>query len=140
MAEVWRNWQYGGVYPSVKSFLSVCKTTGKWTLRGSGLGDSRTRPEFYKRRHLPEAVEALIKQNVPESEAVGQVDNLVNELGLKSMSEIFQAFRLRQMKSNDKATLFVNGSKEAGVTVEAFDEAFKKLSQPALVQCDMIVT
>ena len=78
---------------------------------------------------------------MPESEAVEQVDNLVNEFGFKSMSEIFQAFRLRQTKSNHKATLFVNGSKEAGVTVEAFDEAFKMLlSQPALVQCDMIVT
>ncbi len=76
IATIWREWHYGGEYASVKSLLRESKSSGQLTWRGSGKGSAKqsARSELSKKQHLPQAIHALIKQGLPEQEAVRQVD------------------------------------------------------------------
>jgi len=71
-AAVWKEWLHGGDHASVKSLLYEGKS-GKLSLRGSGENYVNTKSELAKKRHLPEAIEALRDQGLSEIEAVKQV-------------------------------------------------------------------
>ena len=75
---------------SVKSLLCEGKQ-GKMTLRGTGMNHDKTKSELAKKRHLPEAIDALIKQGTPELEAVQQVEKLTCEFGLERIRQKFDA-------------------------------------------------
>ncbi len=84
VAAIWKEWQYGGEYASVKSLLRESKSSGKMTWRGSGKGTVKQseRSELSKKQHLPQAIHALIKQGLPEQEAVRQVAELLLKFGI----------------------------------------------------------
>jgi hypothetical protein len=54
---------------------------GKLSLQGSGENHFNSKSELAKKLHLPEAVEALRIQGLPEIEAVKQVEKLTCETG-----------------------------------------------------------
>jgi len=141
VAAVWKEWQYGGERDSVKSWLHKGKKNARLTLRGSGRGIQSTKSELSKKRHLPEAVEALIKQGRPESEALRQIDKLANDFGLRSIRAQSDAFLLRhqmqypkyKVNPADKALQLLN-PKDPSTTVKAFDEAFDNILQAASLE------
>jgi len=134
-AAVWKEWLYGGDHASVKSLLYEGKD-GKLSLRGSGENHVNTKSELAKKRHLPEAIEALRDQGLPEIEAVKQVEKLTCEFGLNRIRQKFDAFLMRHqmrcpkrnVKSEEKALELVN-LQDPSATVKAFDEAFERLMQ-----------
>ncbi len=67
------------------------------TCRGSGRGrvEQARRTELCKKKHLPQASDALIKQGMPEHEAVRQIDELLLEFGLKTICQKLNAFMYR---------------------------------------------
>ena len=79
-AAVWKEWLHGGDYVSVKSLLYE-GASGKLSLRGSGENHFNTKSELAKKRHLPEAIEALTDQGLSEIEAEKQVEKLTCEFG-----------------------------------------------------------
>ncbi len=142
IAAVWKEWHYGGDHASVKSWLCVGKDS-RLTLRGSGDNHVNTKSELAKKRHLPEAIEALIKQGLPELEAVKQVEDLTCEFGLNRIRHKFDAFLMRHqmqypkrnVNPEDKASELVN-LQDPTATVKALDEAFERLMQAAALQLD----
>ncbi len=82
------------------------------------------------------AIEALIKQGVPELEALQQVEKLTCEFGLNRIRQKCDAFLMRHqmnypncnMNPGDKASERVN-LQDPNATVKAFDEAFEQLLQ-----------
>ena len=103
VAAIWKEWQYGGKSASVNSLLRESKSSGK-TWRGSGKGTVKQseRSELSKKQHLPQAIHALIKQGLPEQEAVRQVDELLLMFGitLTKIRAKFGAFSWRQHKQS----------------------------------------
>ncbi len=136
VAAIWKEWQYGGEYASVKSLLRESESSGKMTWRGSGKGTVKQseRSEVSKKQHLPQAIHALIKQGLPEQEAVRQVDELLLKFGMTKIRAKFDAFLWRhQMKSpkkgvypEEKGTQKLS-TKDPVVTVKAFHEAYERL-------------
>ncbi len=133
-------WQYGGEYASVKSLLRESKSSGKLTWRGSRKGAAKQseRSELSKKQHLPQAIHALIKQGLPEQEAVRQVDELLLKFGITMIRAKFDAFLWRQqMKSPKKGVEPAKkgahklSTKDPEATVKAFDEAYERLLQAA---------
>jgi len=130
----------GGEHASVESWLRSGKE-GRLTLRGSGESLAKTESELAKKRHLPEAIEALIKQGLPEHEALKQVEDLTCEFGLHRTRQKFDAFlkrhqmryAKRSVNPDDKASELVN-LHDPSATVKAFDEAFERLMQAAGLQ------
>ena len=101
---IWNKWQHGGEYASVKSLLRE-SSSGKMTWRGSGEGTVKQseRSELSNKQLLPQAIHALIKQGLPEQEAVRQVDELLLKFGIIRIRAKFDAFSWRQqMKSSKK--------------------------------------
>jgi len=140
VATICREWQYGGEYASVKSLLPESKSSGKLTWRGSGKGSAKQseRSELSKKQHLPQAIHALIKQGLPEQEAVRQVDELLLKFGITTIRAKFDAFLWRQqMKSPKKGVEPAKkgahklSTKDPDATVMAFDEAYERLIQAA---------
>ncbi len=68
-------WLHGGDHTNVKSLLYEGKS-GKLSLPGSGENHVNTKSELAKKRHLPEAIEALRDQGLSEIEAVKQLDTM----------------------------------------------------------------
>ena len=95
---IWREWQYGGEYASVKGLLRESKSNGKMTWRGSEKGAAKQseRSELSKKQHLPQAIHALIKQGLPEQEAVRQLVELLLKFGITMIRAKFDAFLWRQ--------------------------------------------
>ena len=124
-AAVWKEWLHGGDHASVKSLLYEGKS-GKVSLRGSGENYVITKSELAKKRHLPEAIEALRDQGLSEIEAVKQVEKLTCEFGLNRICQKFDAFLLRHqmrypkrdVKSEEKALKLVN-LQDPSATVKA---------------------
>lgn len=113
VATIWSEWQYGGEYASVKSLLRESKSSGKLTWRGSRKGAAKQseRSELSKKQHLPQAIHALIKQGLPEQEAVRQVDELLLRFGITTIRAKFDAFLWRQqMKSPKKGVELLSQS------------------------------
>lgn len=104
IATIWREWQYGGEYASVKSLLRESKSSGKLTWRGGGKGSAKqsARSELSKKELLPQAIHALIKQGLPEQEAVRQVDELLLKFGITTIRAKFDAFLWRQQMKSPK--------------------------------------
>ena len=142
MATIWREWQYGGEYASVKSLLHESKRSKKLTWRGSGKGAAQQseRSELSKKQHLPQAIHALIKKGLPEQEAVRQVDKLLLKFGITTIRAKFDAFLWRQqMRSPKKGVEPAKkgaqklNTKDPDATVQAFDEAYERLLQAATI-------
>ena len=140
VATIWREWQYGGEYASVKSLLRESKSSGELTWRGSGKGSAKQsgRSDLSKKQHLPQALHALIKQGLPEQEAVRQVAELLLKFGTTTIHAKFDAFLWRQqMKSPKKGVEPAKKSahklstKDPDAIVMAFDEAYERLIQAA---------
>ncbi len=140
VAAIWKEWQYGGEYASVKSLLRESTSSGKMTWRGSWKGSAKQseRSELSKKQHLPQAIHALIKQGLPEQEAVRQVDELLLKCGITRICAKFNAFLWRQqMKSPKKGVEPAKkgaqklSTKDPDATVKAFDEAYERLLQAA---------
>ncbi len=105
VAAIRKEWQYGGEYASVKSLLRESKSSGKMTWQGSEKGTVKQseRSELCKKQHLPQAIHVLIKQGLPEQEAVRQVDELLLKFGITNIHTKFDAFLWRhQMKGPKK--------------------------------------
>ncbi len=141
-AAVWKEWLHGGDHATVKSLLYE-GTSGKLSLRGSGENYVNTKSELAKKRHLPEAIEALRDQGLPEIEAVKQVEKLTCEVGLNRICQKFDAFIMRHqmqypkrnVKSEEKALELVN-LQDLSATVKAVDEAFERLMQAVASRLD----
>jgi len=136
VAAIWKEWQYGGEYASVKSLLCESKSSGKMTWRGSGKGTVKQseRSELSKNQHLPQAIHVLVKQGLPEQEAVRQVDELLLKFRITKIRAKFDAFLWRhQMKSPKKGVEPAKkgtqklSTKDPDATVKAFDEAYERL-------------
>jgi len=135
VAAIWKEWQYGGEYASVKSLLCE-KKSGKMTWHGSGKGTVKQseRSELSKKQHLPQAIHVLVKQGLPEQEAVRQVDELLLKFRITKIRAKFDAFLWRhQMKSPKKGVEPAKkgtqklSTKDPDATVKAFDEAYERL-------------
>ncbi len=142
VAAIWKEWQYGGEYASVKSLLHESKSSGKMTWRGSGKGTIKQseRSELCKKQHLPQAIHVLIKQGLPEQEAVRQVDELLLKFGITNIRTKFDAFLWRhQMKSPKKGLKPAKkgtqklSTKNPDATVKTFHEAYERLLQAATI-------
>ena len=142
VAAIWKEWQYGGEYASVKSLLCESKSSGKMTWRGSGKGTVKQseRSELSKKQHLPQAIYVLIKQGLPEQDAVRQVDELLLKFGMTKIRAKFDAFLWRhQMKNPKKGVEPAKkgtqrlSTKDPDATVKAFDEAYERLLQAATI-------
>jgi len=143
VAAIWKEWQYGGEYASVKSLLRESKSSGKMTWRGSGKGTVKQseRSELSKKQHLPQAIHTLIKQGLQEQQALRQIDELLLNFGLKRMHQKFDAFLYRNQWKHPKGNVNpeekkrqrVDGKKGPGPSNEAFDQAFEELLQAATV-------
>ena len=94
IAAVWKEWHYGGGNASVKSWLCVGKDS-RLTLRGRGENSAKTTSELAKKRHLPEAIDALIKQGLPELDTLEQVEDLTCTFDLNTIRQKFDAFPLK---------------------------------------------
>ena len=136
VAAIWKEWQYGGEYASVKSLLCESKSSGKMTWRGSGKGTVKQseRSELSKKQHLPQAIHVLVKQGLPEQEAVRQVDELLLKFRITKIRAKFDAFLWRhQMKSPKKGVEPAKkgtqklSTKDPDATVKAFDKAYERL-------------
>ena len=142
VAAIWKEWQHGGEYASVKSLLRESKRSGKLTWRGSGRGKvgASERTELSRKKHLPQAIEALIRQGVPELEAVRQIDELLLLFGAERIREKFDAFwfrsqmnhPMRGLNPEEKGKQRLNAN-DPGYTVKAFNKAFELLLQAATI-------
>ncbi len=106
------------------------------TWRGSGKGTIKQseRSELCKKQHLPQAIHVLIKQGLPEQEAVRQVDELLLKFGTTKI----RAFLWRhQMKSPKKGVEPAKkgtqklSTEDPDATVKAFHEAYERHLQAA---------
>jgi len=96
------------------------------------------RSELSKKQHLQQAIHVLIKQGLPEQEAVTQVGELLLKFGITKIRAKFDAFLWRhQMKSpkkgvdpEEKGTQKLS-TKDPDATVQAFHEAYERLLQAA---------
>ncbi len=129
---VWNEWQYGGDYASVKSLLKQGKNG--WTLRGTNAYTHSVTKEFQKKRYLPVAIEDLIKQGLPEQEALQLVDRLLQDFGVGTISSKLLAFYLKNQmhKGIGKHKELLNKA-DPGTTVKAFDTAFQQRAQAAVL-------
>ena len=74
--------------------LRESRSSSKATWRGSEKGTVKQseRSEMSKKQHLLQAIHALIKQGLPEQEAVRQVDELLLKSGITTIRAKFNAF------------------------------------------------
>ncbi len=109
----------------------------------SGENYVNTKSELAKKRHLPEAIEVLRDQGLPEVEALKLVEKLTCEFGLYRVCQKFDMFLMRHqmryskqnVKSEAKALELVT-LQDLSATDKAVDEAFEHLMQAVASRLD----
>ena len=82
--------------PVSKACCVRVKAMAKWRGSEKGAAKQSERSELSKKQHLPQAIHALIKQGLPEQEAVRQLDELLLKFGITMIRAKFDAFLWRQ--------------------------------------------
>ena len=96
-----------------------------------------------KKRHLPEAIEALSDEGLPENEAMKQIEKLIYEFGLNRIHQKLDVFLMRHqmrcpkrnVKSKQKALELVNLQDPSAIG-KAFDEASERVMQAIASRLD----
>jgi len=119
----YQEWIGGGHRAGIKSQLVMKKSGSNFRLGLPGSGHTEPAVDnLRKKRDLPEAVEQLVLQGLSSDAAVALVTKVVNDFGLKSISDQSEAFR--HLARDSAARAETRMMSKTGKTVKQFKIAY----------------